>query len=311
MIIILLGLMNMSGAGLVGKAEAALVAFKLFILSILIIAGLDNIASHSTIQEGQAITTLTNIDWTTTFGSVGLTFFAYAGYGMMANTAGNLKTPQKTLPRAIFLAIGIVILLYVALSFIVLKNVPTSELKTHVDTAVAQTARPLLGKWGDIAISIAALVASASAINATMFSFLRISQGLAAKHQLDTAFQTPLWRQGSKGFVLTLGGILIITNLFNLAAIANIASTTFLICYLAVFVAHWKLRQETRTNGAPIIIGFLLMLGILIAFLRQIYVTQAPALVVIVLFIIVSFILERWIRKSSKRAMKHIPPPAV
>lgn len=311
LIIILLGLMNMSGAGLVGKAEVALVAFKLFILSILIIAGLDNIASPSTIQEGQAITTLTKIDWTTTFGSVGLTFFAYAGYGMMANTAGNLKNPQKTLPRAIFFAIGIVILLYVALSFIVLKNVPTSELKTHVDTAVAQTARPLLGKWGDIAVSIAALVASASAINATMFSFLRISQGLAAKNQLDTAFKTPLWRQGSKGFVLTLGGILIITNLFNLAAIANIASTTFLICYLAVFVAHWKLRQETRTNGAPIIIGFLLMLGILIAFLRQIYVTQAPALVVIVLFIIVSFILERWIRKSSKRAMKHIPPPSV
>ncbi len=43
---------------------------------------------------------------------------------MMANTAGNLKNPSKTLPKAIFLAIGIVLVLYLVLSYVVLTNVP-------------------------------------------------------------------------------------------------------------------------------------------------------------------------------------------
>ena len=93
---------------------------------------------------------------------------------MMANTAGNLKNPSKTLPKAIFLAIGIVLVLYLVLSYVVLTNVPATSLESHTETAVAQAAYPVLGVWGFMAVSVAALIATASAINATMFSMLDI-----------------------------------------------------------------------------------------------------------------------------------------
>lgn len=93
---------------------------------------------------------------------------------MMANTAGNLKNPSRTLPRAIFMAIGLVLALYLILSYVVLSNVPATSLESHTETAVAQAAYPVLGMWGFMAVSVAALIATASAINATMFSMLDI-----------------------------------------------------------------------------------------------------------------------------------------
>ena len=303
-ILIFLGAINMVGAGAVGKSEVVLVVFKLLILSVLIFAGLD----HS-FESGQVPIPPAQNDWMVIFGSVGLTFFAYAGFGMMANTAGNLRNPQKTLPRAIFTAIAIVTVLYVVLSFIVIRNVPTTALKSSMDTAIAETAAPLMGRWGIIAVSIAALIASASAINATLFSFIRISQEMAERRQLDQAFQNTFLRHGSKGFLLTISGILIVTNLFNLTAIANIASSTFLICYLAVFAAHWRLRRETESHSLPILVGALLMAAILVAFLQHIYHTQPPALVAIVLFIIASFMIEFLIRKKQTSLIAPPRPP--
>lgn len=303
-ILIFLGAINMVGAGAVGKSEVVLVAFKLMILAVLIVAGME----HS-FESGQFPASPLSHDWSVIFGSVGLTFFAYAGFGMMANTAGNLRNPQKTLPRAIFLSISIVTLLYVLLSFIVIRNVPVAALKNEMDTAIAETAAPLLGRWGTIAVSIAALIASASAINATLFSFVRISQGMAERRQLDQAFKHTFLRHGSKGFLLTITGILVITNVFNLTAIANIASATFLICYLAVFAAHWKLRRETSTKPAPILAGAFLMSAILIAFLHHIYHTQPAAIGAIILLIIASFFIEWHISKKQTRLVHPPRPP--
>lgn len=291
-VILLFGYVNMRGAGSVGKTEIFFVSFKLLILSVLIAAGLDNLSASSAPLLKEA-------DPWTVFGSVGLSFFAYAGYGMMANTAGNLKNPGKTLPRAIFLAIGLVLVLYVILSYVVLENISPEDLALHADTAMAQVARPLLGVWGGIAVSVAALIASASAINATFFSFLNISVGLSKSRQLQPIFAAPFWRKGTRGFALSIAGILLITNLFNIEAIANIASATFLVSYLAVFVAHWKLRRETESQSWPILTGFILMLSIFLAFLGHIYKVQPGALWVIGAFFLVSFFLERWVRKRT------------
>ncbi len=157
------------GARAVGKSEVIMVAFKLLILTVLMLASFG-----SSVPVGADPIPVKGLDGL--LGSVGLTFFAFAGYGMMANTAGNLKNPSRTLPRAIFMAIGLVLALYLILSYVVLSNVPATSLESHTETAVAQAAYPVLGMWGFMAVSVAALIATASAINATMFSMLDISR---------------------------------------------------------------------------------------------------------------------------------------
>jgi amino acid transporter len=127
-IVILLTLINISGSGAVGKAEILLVATKLIILVVLMVSG-------ASVLDLNRVQDHFHPGWIGVIGSVGLVFFAYAGYGMMANAAGEVAHPEKTIPRAIFLAIGVVIVLYCGLSLIVLSALSPAQLLKHAETA--------------------------------------------------------------------------------------------------------------------------------------------------------------------------------
>ncbi len=94
-IVIVLVLVNMVGSGAVGLIEELLVAAKLIILAALMIAGVPSI-------DPKMLSNGPTVGAATLLASVGLTFFAYAGYGMMTNAAGHVAIPHVTIPRAIF-----------------------------------------------------------------------------------------------------------------------------------------------------------------------------------------------------------------
>jgi len=96
----------------------------------------------------------------------------------MANAAGNVAIPAND-SSAIYLAIAVVIVLYVGLSIVVVASVPPAQLAQHSNTAVAEAARPMLGQAGYIIVSVAALLATASGVNAWTFSAMKISLSLA------------------------------------------------------------------------------------------------------------------------------------
>jgi amino acid transporter len=289
-IVILLVVLNMTGSAAVGRAEVALVAIKLTILVVLMLAGLPGI-------QPRMLTDGVGVDAATLLASVGLTFFAYAGFGMMANAAGEVARPEKTIPRAIFLAIGVVIVLYVGLSIVVLGTVSASDLARFADTAVAEAARPVLGHAGFVIVSIGALLATASAINATLFSALRISKGLAAERQLPEIFGRKSWGEGTQGMVWAAVAILTMVNLLDLGAIANIAGANFLISYLAVFVAHWRLRREAGGSSLLIICGFMLMTVVLVAFVASLLKTQPLAIALTLLVLLTSAAVEALLQR--------------
>lgn len=288
--IVALTLLNLIGTGAVGKAELVLVLIKLIILSVLMAVGAITLtpallAEHGHVPTGSLLS------------SVGLTFFAYAGYGMMANAAGSVDDPQKTIPRAITLAILVAAFLYIGLAIVVLGNVSPRMLAADAETAVAQAARPILGHAGFVIVSIGALLATSSAINATLFSGLNIARALAQKGQLPTMFDAPLWGQGTKGLLWSMAGILLITNLLDLGAIANIASATFLISYLAVFIAHWRLKAETGASALLIAFGFCAMAVVFASFMISVWQSQPIATGLIIAFAIGSGLVQVLIQR--------------
>jgi amino acid transporter len=290
-IVILLVLLNMVGSAAVGRAEIALVAIKLTILVVLMLAGLPGVrpamlVSGPTVGAG------------TLLASVGLTFFAYAGFGMMANAAGDVRDPAVTIPRAIFLAIITVILLYVGLSVVVMGNVPPDELKRFATTAVAEAARPVLGHIGFVIVSIGALLATASAINATLYSALNIADALAADRQLPAMFGHRLWGRATSGLLFATMLILVMIVWLDLGAIANAAGAVFLISYLAVFVAHMRLRHETGSSLLPIVAGLGLMAVVLVTFLASLWSSQPLSLWLVAGCIGVSLLAEWLTRKG-------------
>jgi amino acid transporter len=217
--------------------------------------------------------------------SVGLTFFAYSGYGLMTNAAESVTNPARTIPQAIYLAIAAVIVLYVALAIVVLASITPAMLAADADTAVAQAARPVLGHAGFIAVSVAAFAATASSINATLFSAMRIARSLADSGHLPPVFARTVWRSGTPGDLFGIGAILVMTNLMNLNAIANLAGVIFLIIYLAVHLANWRLAAQTDASRLVVGLGALAMGVVLVAFLQDIAQSQPWLLGLIALFL--------------------------
>ena len=99
-----------------------------------------------------------------------MTFFAYLGFSVITFTAGDLPDPARTLPRAMYLAIGITALVYVAVSLGVFGTLTVDEVIEHGDTALAEAARPVLGDAGFTIMAIAALLATASSVNSNIFA---------------------------------------------------------------------------------------------------------------------------------------------
>jgi len=231
--------------------------------------------------------------------SIGLTFLAYSGFGIMANAAGSVSHPERTIPRAIFLAVGVVIVLYVGLALVVVSSVSSAELRQHTNTAVAEAARPIFGSLGYTAVSIGALLATASGINAFIFSAMQIALALAGAKQLPQIFGRRIWGDGTRGLLFGAAGILLVINVFDLSAIANIASAAFLIVYMAIHVAHWRLIGETTGSRSLVALGFLSMAVVLVCFVWSIASTQPWSVGLIVLFIAGSWIVEMLLARSN------------
>ena len=257
-----LAALNMQRSKDVGNTEIVMVSIKMGILLSLIIAAL----IHYDIAEKMQTIPFNEVKF---MGSIGVTFFAFAGYGVITNAAGDVKNPQRTITWGIFLTILIVIGLYLALAFVALHFIPAKELMANADIAVAVAANRLMGDWGYALMYITAVIAFISGIGATYFSIFRISYALSQQHILPEFYHRRFWQRGTWGNLLTVLLMLAATLWFDFNQIVNLSSAAYLISYLAVFSANWILRRETKSSPTMIVIGIGLMLFIFLAFMAS------------------------------------------
>lgn len=294
-IVLFFVVLNAASAGLVGRFELVLVAVKLVILAGLISAGGAVLATNGPVANPwagpEAIVS-----------AAGLIFMGYSGYGLMTNAAADVARPTLTIPRAIFLAITTVMILYVGLAIVVAGSVPPAEIARHADTAVAEAARPILGHAGFVVVAVGALLATASAINSCMFGAMQIALGLARNGQLPAAFGRTVWGSWTSGLLVVTAGLMVVMVVFDLSALAHISSATFLITYLAVHVAHWRVIGETRGSRPLVAIGALALAGLLGVFLWSMARAQPSSLAMVLLFVAGSWVTQLFVHRAAPRA---------
>jgi len=233
-----------------------------------------------------------------------LIFIAYEGFGLITNTAEDLKNPHKDLPRALYLSVIIVILLYVSVSMNVVGHLPIKEIIKAQDYALAQAAVPFLGKVGFVIIVLTALLSTASAINATLYGGTNVSYMIARDGELPKIFERTVFGRAKEGLFITAGFVIFFLNILPLDRIAMLGSAAFLLIYGSVNVAHLRLYKETRANPVIIwiaIFGDLASVVILIIYTFK----KAPVtLLVLMITIAFSFLLEWVYRLITKRELK-------
>lgn len=252
--------LNLLGAAAVGRAEEWIVATKLIILSLFVVAGLWTIQS-SRLEPSSWVCPVQM-----TAGGM-VIFLAYEGFELIANAAQDVKEYRKTLPRAYYTSVGLVIVLYVLVAMVTVGNLPLPQIVAARDYALAASARPFLGDFGFILIAIAALLSTGSAINATLYGASRVSYIIAKDGELPKTLERKIWKQPVEGLLITAILTAVIANLFDLSSISMMGSAGFLLIFAAANAANARLHEKTGSRRWISLVGVagcLVALGVLV-----------------------------------------------
>jgi len=251
-VILVFTFINLLGAFMTGKAEDIMVFLKLFILLGFIVIGV--ITFNPTQLEPKYWSDFLSVS---TGGLI--IFLAYEGFELIANTAKDVKNPEKTLPLAYYSSVIFVIILYISIAIVTIGNVSFEEAKKASDYVLAIAAEPYLGHFGFIIIAIAAMLSTASAINATIYGGGRVGYLVAKLGEIPKTFEEKI-KNGYEGMIILglLGVIFAIS--FNIQNISIAGSMGFLIVFSLVNLANYKLADETKANRFIAGFGFILTL---------------------------------------------------
>jgi len=295
-IVLVFVLINIIGTKAVGRSEILIVGVKLAILVLFIIVG------SMFVKPGL----FTIAEWPSSSNilfAAGILFLGYEGFGLITNTAADMKEPKKTLPKAIYISIILVIAVYALIAFTVIGNLGIDKIIAAKDYALAAAAKPFLGSVGFSVMAVAALFSTASAINATLYGGANVSYVLAKNRQLPAQFNRRTWHGSREGLFITAALVLIFANLFQLDGIAMLGSAAFLIIYGSVNIAHLKLRKETGGNKYIILASILLVLLTFILLIYYLSQNSMATLITLIIVICLSFLAEVILQKIFGRKM--------
>ncbi len=283
--ILLPAVINLISASFVSKSETLIVMIKIVLLVLIIVSGFSYV-DPGRIAPGQ---------WGGTFSIVVagmIIFVAYEGFELIANSAEEIKNPEKNLPGALYGSIISVIILYVLIAIITVGTVPQQQLLKAKDYALAVAARPALGQIGFTIVSVAALLATFSAINATIYGNARLGYIIAKEGELPEFLDEERGGIPLMGIVIIAMLSLLVGNLIDLTDIAIIGSAGFLFIFSIVNISAYKLREEIGGNPLLILLASLASIAAFVTLLVHTYFSNPKAIVVFILFICISVLFE-------------------
>ncbi|MCW9098483.1 MAG: APC family permease [Ignavibacteriaceae bacterium] len=296
-IVIIITVLNIFSAKLIGEAEDFIVAIKLIILLFFCTVGFWGIQFDN----------LETQNWSSATSLIAggfIIFLAYEGFELIANTADDVRNPEKTLPRAYYASVIFVILLYILVSAVTVGNLPVNKIVEAKDYALAMAAKPFLGQFGFILIAIAALLSTTSAINATLYGSARLSYIIAKDGELPRFLEDNVWNKPLEGLLITSAFTLLVANLFDLSSLSTMGSAGFLLIFAGVNLANAKLSEQTKSKKTISYVGAGLCLGALVSLLWQTLTTNINHLWIFIGMIILSVGIEGSFRLFSKRSLK-------
>ena len=250
---------NFVGSRVVDRAQSLIVFLLLIVFAIFIAVTIVDIDWSLLSPDGYP-------SYSTILASVALTFFAYLGFSVITFAVGDLRDPARELPLAMYVALGVTAITYILISLGVFGTLTVDEVIGYGETAIAEAARPALGDAGFTMMAVAALLATSSSVNATLYASGGLTAMLAQERQFPPFFGRDSTLGPHAGVLVTAALMLIVANLVDLSAIASVGSAISLLIFLLVGAAGYKLRAEIGARTAIVIAAILVTAVVLVAF---------------------------------------------
>jgi len=239
-ILLLFMFINLAGSSIIARSENVIVIIKLSIIVIFTIV-LFFYINPSLLALKDAPPAINILS------SVGLTFFAYEGFRVITNTAEDMANPGKLMLKAMIVAILIVMFLYVAITFAVFGNLPLPEIIKAQDYALAEAAKPVFGELGFRIMAIAALISTASSINANLYAVTNVTYQMAKNGELPKVYERNVWHS-TEGLIVSTIILILFVLFFDLSEIAAIGSISILFIHALVHIGHLFKTKQTKAS---------------------------------------------------------------
>lgn len=295
LIIVVMTGANIIGATFVAKAQSVIVFIvigALTLFSVVTIVHMDpSMLARQTYPDLRHIVS-----------SVALTFFAFLGFGIVTFTAKDLREPRRELPKAMYLALGLATVIYVAVSIGVFGTLPVAEVIASGATALAVAAQPVLGQFGYWLMGVTGLFATAGATNGGLYPAVGLTEQLAHSGQFPAVMGRTLRGRYPVGLLLTAAVAAVMALVFSLSAIASIGSAVALLVFMLVTIGHLRVRQETGA-ATPMLWAGILTTGVaLLAFVVTTLVEEPVSMVTLVVVLGLSVGLDvGWKRRRGNK----------
>ncbi|MEM6966719.1 MAG: amino acid permease [Bacteroidota bacterium] len=249
-IVMLIGLtmLNIKGTEESGKFQVVVTAAKVVLLIWFISGGLKYVDMEEVINK-----------FSTDVSAIGATaamvFITFFGFSAIAASAGEIQNPVKNIPRAIFVSMGLVTVLY---TFVILVML-FAGLSEYTEAAMGEAAKKFLGGVGGYVIIFGALFSMVSAANASIMAGSRVTLSMSKLGHLpkeigviNATTRTPIIA------VLIMGlTIAIFSTSLSLKALAHFADTVLLTALVlvnyALIVHRKKYPNKKRPFKVPLV----------------------------------------------------------
>lgn len=209
--------------------------------------------------------------------------WAYDGWGDLAFVGGEVRDPQRNLPRALVLGTVIVVILYLGANLVYLHLIPMARMK-DAELVAADSAQLLFGTAGVVAVSAAVAISTFGTLNGSMMTAPRIFYALAD----DGLFPSVIARVDPKtgapapAILLTaaLGMVFVLVRTFSQLADQFVIGIWpfYALAVAAIYVLRRRrpdLARPYRTWGYPVVPAVFLVASLFL--LGNYFVSQPTA----------------------------------
>jgi amino acid transporter/nucleotide-binding universal stress UspA family protein len=251
-------LLNVKGAGVTGKTENVIVVAKIAVLAVFIIFGIEAIAEDVPAAKSE-FHPFFPTGMSGVFIAMGLTFIAFEGYDLIATVAEEIKDPERNIPKATFVSLGVTVFIYMCVLVVSLGAVHTPEMASwqflgeYKEIAIVKAAAEMMPGAGVFLIVFGGVLSTVSALNATVLASSRVAFSMARDRWLPDRIATiHRTRRTPHVAILVTGAIfLVVAVSMPVDSLGSAASVMFLLVFALVNLSLVALRRKRPNLHRP------------------------------------------------------------
>lgn len=178
------------------------------------------------------------------------TLFGYDGWILIANLGGEMKNPQKLLPKAIILGISSVLVIYTLITIGIFRFIPANMIHSLGENTTSYLATKAFGDIGGKLLSIGIIISMMGTLNGKIITFPRIVYAMARRGDLPfsrlLSYVTP---KGKAPIIATVFIIILATIMmlfFDPDHLSDLCVFTIYCFYLMTFFGIFILRKKNK-----------------------------------------------------------------